>query len=519
MSQRAPFSPFIPALPASPLPDDLVFNSSAPISAKNELDLRAMLQVVDRNISDLDMLVNQLGKALRAATLSRTQHLEFSQRYREAVSPVRQVPDDILTHVFKIFVVSQNGALGEGSFINVGPSMILSHVNRRWRNVALHTPSIWAVISICVGDSFKGSLFILLQTWITRSGASPLSIDLSISAVHHTPQHRTLLDMLIQQSHRWKEVLLELPHGLYQSSSFPITRPTAQLVSVHLNVPASSQSSVFHTDGLFSATPSLRHVNIRNFSFSSNTFQWSTIKYLRIEQSWHMAQTTLLEALQLSVSLETFILVAPLFHHSPTTDISVTVHNLRTLQIHGNWAILDSLTTPLLEILHLQRGSSGSSHSIISFLGRTPVLGTVHVGSGVNISFLNDVVEPSPIRQLLIEVHRRGQEQPLLRLFTSRFLDELSQGKKGFPMLEELAFTVSDGDTRPEHLEFLADLRDIVMRLVWEIRRGNAGGSRFGRLKKIKVCVEGVEGSVGFEMFAALKELGIEGLEIVLERD
>ncbi|KAG7088466.1 hypothetical protein E1B28_012455 [Marasmius oreades] len=60
--------------------------------------------------------------------------------------------------------------------------MLVSHVCKHWREVALETPTLWTSMSFCYGSSIDSA-----KTWVERSKNQPLEIDIDCSLPEDEP--------------------------------------------------------------------------------------------------------------------------------------------------------------------------------------------------------------------------------------------------------------------------------------------------------------------------------------------
>ncbi|KAK7022769.1 hypothetical protein VNI00_016974 [Paramarasmius palmivorus] len=85
----------------------------------------------------------------------------------------------------------------------------LGGVCRRWRDVTLRTPALWASILIEIADSqYFSEASERLELYLERSKATPLSIALQVDELEYAATHvellelLELLDLVLQNAHR-----------------------------------------------------------------------------------------------------------------------------------------------------------------------------------------------------------------------------------------------------------------------------------------------------------------------------
>lgn len=88
--------------------------------------------------------------------------------------------------------------------------LVLTRVCRSWRAIALQsTPSLWTFLQIPRMDSYNcDSLCRALETWLSLSNCRPLTISVIAPA---QPYVDRLLAIIGAHSHRWKDMVLQLP--------------------------------------------------------------------------------------------------------------------------------------------------------------------------------------------------------------------------------------------------------------------------------------------------------------------
>jgi hypothetical protein len=98
-------------------------------------------------------------------------------------SPLRNVPNEVLNHIFVLCSCSQSVGLPYDQG-NVPCQVILSHVCSRWRRVTLSTGALWSKVMIPksgrdFNEHYTHCLF-LYRMWIGRAGAHPLTVNLNL---------------------------------------------------------------------------------------------------------------------------------------------------------------------------------------------------------------------------------------------------------------------------------------------------------------------------------------------------
>ncbi|KAJ7073843.1 hypothetical protein C8F01DRAFT_1360613 [Mycena amicta] len=149
---------------------------------------------------------------------------DICQRLDEYMYPVLTVPNEIITEIFVHYLPpypDHPPLVGPGS-----PTFLLG-ICRLWRSIALHSPALWRSIKAVVHAFILPKTQLeMVKTWLHRSGASPLSLDIHFGAPYATG----LLQAVVSHCARWEYVYFMLMKG-----HFPlICGPAPSLVQMTL---------------------------------------------------------------------------------------------------------------------------------------------------------------------------------------------------------------------------------------------------------------------------------------------
>ncbi|KAJ6589352.1 hypothetical protein B0H19DRAFT_1226897 [Mycena capillaripes] len=124
---------------------------------------RARLADLDAQILSLEFSLSTLR-----AQKARVQRRLYSYKY-----PVLTLPNEIVSEIFLRFLPVYPL---RPPLTGILSPTLLTHICRRWREIALATPILWRGIMISNGDVALGSLLRICDMWLSRSGCCPLSI-------------------------------------------------------------------------------------------------------------------------------------------------------------------------------------------------------------------------------------------------------------------------------------------------------------------------------------------------------
>ncbi|KAF8347424.1 hypothetical protein F5887DRAFT_955755 [Amanita rubescens] len=194
-------------------------------------------------------------------------------------SPIHRLPPELLGQIFFECV-------SVGDLDNPNPTaclLVLSHVSKQWRAVALSTPVLWTTFAFVERGwtQVPGSYTYRAERWlnilIDRSGQLPLSFRFSSAFDTHT---HPIFSRLVELSHRWKNVRLCLSHLAHPE---PLSLPDLEyLILEGHSIPATVGAEPRRT---FSLAPRLTRLSLQNClsPTSSFSFPWSQIRQLHLK--------------------------------------------------------------------------------------------------------------------------------------------------------------------------------------------------------------------------------------------
>ncbi|KAJ7035656.1 hypothetical protein C8F04DRAFT_1394743 [Mycena alexandri] len=117
--------------------------------------------------------------------------------------------------------------------------LLLCHICRQWRRVALATPGLWASLFIDL-DWFGllDGVDDVVCDWLSRAGRMPLSlqiIDSDPGESSHLPELHTALKMIGNLSSQWQNISISVPPG-YAQDLFPVAATFPRLVRLSLDL-------------------------------------------------------------------------------------------------------------------------------------------------------------------------------------------------------------------------------------------------------------------------------------------
>jgi hypothetical protein len=208
--------------------------------------------VLENHIQFLDNLKTRISAA--------RDHAEHCFLWRRsALSPVRSLPDDVLIEIFKLVGSYSYGLSGftKAHFTHphISGARTISQVSRRWREVVVSTPALWAKFSIDLQKKVElrqGKYRDSVQMWLDRVGAHPLQLKVSMERFS---------DIEEDDHQRYKA----RRQAFYSSVIAPLREAKTQGISLELQLPVRVQTSVeFVGDALYSLGHRITRLNFRD---------------------------------------------------------------------------------------------------------------------------------------------------------------------------------------------------------------------------------------------------------------
>ena len=214
-----------PLPPADALPtstqakelSELLRTSSAP---RNLSHFHSTITSSTTALAWYDSEIRGLQATLNDLMAGRDKLQEYVAGCKSVIAPIHQLPAEILCEIFTPF--SQNPFLedvdswkDERRNLAKSDLLVVSHVCAHWRQLILETPRLWSNIAVYLYYWPQGSeslqLLELLVTALERGGSHPLQLklDLGLSNLPVAAQ-QLLIHRLVQHSHRWQNVELEV---------------------------------------------------------------------------------------------------------------------------------------------------------------------------------------------------------------------------------------------------------------------------------------------------------------------
>jgi hypothetical protein len=271
----------------------------------------AALEEDRARVADLEAQISHLERSLSTLRKEKTLVQERLNSYKY---PVLELPNEIISDVFIHFLPPYpecpplNGLLSP---------TLLTHICRRWREIALGTPALWRAISSynnCIPFHAHASIF---GIWLERSRLCPLSLRFGASRPHADK----LLATVVPHRSRWEHLDL----SLWQFHLSILEGPMPMLKQLHLTLPASGSGEVF----AFREVPLLRKVILNDAAASGVTLPWAQLTSLTLLNVYPYECVPILQQTPNLVRSKLQVV----FHHQPGPDIALPCLESLTLEL------------------------------------------------------------------------------------------------------------------------------------------------------------------------------------------
>ncbi|KAJ7480736.1 hypothetical protein FB451DRAFT_1238322 [Mycena latifolia] len=191
------------------------------------------------------------------------------ERLASYVYPVLTLPNEIMSEIFVHFLPVYPRCPPHTGCLS---PTLLTHICRKWREIALTTPALWRAISLTYYSN-EGRQIPILESWLGRSGRLPLSLDMEDLFV---PITKECLELLVLHSTRWEHIKLavEAPADLLTiQSMMPLLRQLELYVAGGGSLPSPAS---------YREVPRLRSATLWDFPYPADFLPWSQLTSLTL---------------------------------------------------------------------------------------------------------------------------------------------------------------------------------------------------------------------------------------------
>ncbi|KAJ6524274.1 hypothetical protein DFH09DRAFT_1418826 [Mycena vulgaris] len=167
-------------------------------SASSRAKARTRISALDAQILELEIALGALRHERKA----------FGDQLDSYVYPVLELPNEIVSEIFTHFLPAYPKY---PPLVGIHSPSILGQICRKWREIAVSTPSLWCTIALAQFRNRRHAAIQLrlLEIWLRRSRVSPLSI--SLEYYEEEDDILPIIDAIVSHSFRWEAIELHLP--------------------------------------------------------------------------------------------------------------------------------------------------------------------------------------------------------------------------------------------------------------------------------------------------------------------
>ncbi|KAJ7267402.1 hypothetical protein C8J57DRAFT_1327628 [Mycena rebaudengoi] len=324
--------------------------------------------------AELTLQIACIQQSLNDLTRKRDELQGFIDAHLALVSPARRLPDDIVREIFVGTLPSDRNCVISAT----EPPLLLGRICQTWRAVALSTPRLWASLHIAAPSSPRlEQLNGMVDTWLSRSGALPLSLSFAQYRRTGATKVSMLLETLIRYSTRWKHIRIVFPFD----DSFEALSHLSTA-----DVPILERVSIDGPPDLEPMSPSICQVlgapNLRSLSLNLSPLitldgrqplRWEQLRHLAIpgaSAEGALPSHVALDVLRQCVLLETCMLRVYVHTEDDHSGLPFCLEYMQELRItvHGSGQLnfFEKLVLPNLRCLEYASASEMSLMPLLS---------------------------------------------------------------------------------------------------------------------------------------------------------
>ena len=194
--------------------EDLFITNRVP-SDEEQRRLKQLVAEYDDRLTTITNKISVLETHLQILNDEKRAILESMEPLKQALSPFRQLPEDIVREVFIACLETERNP----TMSNKEAPVLLTQISSATRMIALSTPALWASIHICIPSLLSASSMMDraksdmdartkgVEEWLLRrSGSCPLNISFQNFDEDGLVFGNRIIDILLRCSSRWRYV-------------------------------------------------------------------------------------------------------------------------------------------------------------------------------------------------------------------------------------------------------------------------------------------------------------------------
>ncbi|KAJ7701684.1 hypothetical protein B0H16DRAFT_1705296 [Mycena metata] len=181
--------------------------------------------------------------------------------------PVLNLPNELVSEIFVHFLPDYPST---PPLFGIHSPNILTHICRKWRDIALSTPLLWRAISLEYTRNEKEQAQ-MVEAWLTRSRYCPLSLQ----AGRYRPIPDSVLAAVLPHSARWQHVGLRL-WTLEPLFGFEGPMPLLEDLEIFVEIDRTRACQTFIN------SPRLRTASLWDWECQTNFLPWAQLTSLTL---------------------------------------------------------------------------------------------------------------------------------------------------------------------------------------------------------------------------------------------
>ncbi|KIK64833.1 hypothetical protein GYMLUDRAFT_39790 [Collybiopsis luxurians FD-317 M1] len=523
-------------LTGSSVPNILSFlhTNDPPNEKEAEHFSRVLTTAVDRE-RWLDSEIHYLQSNLTKCAEELNHVKRVIHEHKLVLSPARRLPTELLVEIF--FLVLRNEQVDDVLDLSRG-LWPLSQVCGSWRAAIIEHIPFWTTVYLPWRIHYPQYAVHILALFLERSKSSPLTIDFACRDVPVGPTNdftRTILGVLMSQSHRWETCRLKIPIGVLKHLAESRIARSARIIrslELSLDLPFGTSQLVWFYD-IFADAKELRSVKLGGIPIISTNLRLPWAQLTTYDAYQEFPENHLMTLRSMTSLVECTLSSKRPWHRVPQQTDVLRMPKLKRMTLVDTANLLvQFLTTPALQSLSTTCATAAN---------------TENAGTGDEDTVLEKFLERSRCRLKDLEIESDPLDETVLAILkhssVSRSLNKLvlnvmlGRGSSAFKdLFEILRYRHHNRDGRDEEGSARASLvnleelklsvyqnskedlyaREMVGMVLsrWNFPiQGEAMDKGWKRMKRFMLEAN----SYWLPEFDALQELKEEGLDVVVD--
>ncbi|KAL0569663.1 hypothetical protein V5O48_012306 [Marasmius crinis-equi] len=216
-----------------------------PIVSFDPQHILELTRQITMDIEQMDVFADKYEEAALMAR-RKSRHMQSVLRsLQNSAAPIFRLPTELLAVIFERCV--ECDAAGH-VFSEHSMPWVLAQTCRRWRSVAVSTPSLWTVVRLDSRDAhaLRSNRLHMLRIWLERSQSLPISCLAGLEESAEVAHALTILEILLSHSSRWSNIDFGFgSHAelYYKMAYSDLQMPCLMTLRIDVSFPATTRPS------------------------------------------------------------------------------------------------------------------------------------------------------------------------------------------------------------------------------------------------------------------------------------